>query len=105
MKSSSIRLVVALGVVSIIGIMAIQIYWVQKAFDSAERQFNQTLYIGLKNVAFHLARYNQTDLPDQSPVSQLTSNYYVVNVNSTIDANVLEYYLKQEFGRLNINTE
>lgn len=105
MKSSSIRLVVVLGVVSIIGIIAIQIYWVQKAFDSAERQFNQTLYIGLKNVAFRLAHYNQTELSDQSPVSQQASNYYVVNVNSIIDANVLEYYLKQEFGRLNINTD
>jgi two-component system phosphate regulon sensor histidine kinase PhoR len=105
MKSSSVRWVVALGVVSIIGIITIQIYWVQKAFYNEDRQFSQTLFIALKNVAAKMANYNQTELPDQSPVSQLSSNYYVVNVNSVIDANVLEYYLKNEFGRLNIHAD
>jgi two-component system, OmpR family, phosphate regulon sensor histidine kinase PhoR len=105
MKSSTVRWVVALGVVSIIGIIGIQIYWVQKAFDSAERQLNQTLYIALKNVAVQLAQYNQMEMADPSPVSRLSSNYYVVNVNSSIDASVLEFYLKSEFGRLNIHAD
>ncbi|MES2732064.1 MAG: HAMP domain-containing sensor histidine kinase [Bacteroidota bacterium] len=105
MKTSSIRWVVALGVVSIIGIMTIQIYWVQKAFDNADRQLSQTLFIALKNVATKMATYNQVELPDQSPVSQLSSNYYVVNVNDVIDANVLEHYLKNEFGRMNIHVD
>jgi two-component system, OmpR family, phosphate regulon sensor histidine kinase PhoR len=97
--------VVALGVVSIIGIITIQIYWVHKAFDSVEKQFNQTLYIALRNVATKMASYNRTELPDNSPISQLSSNYYVVNVNGAIDANILEYYLRNEFDRLNIRTD
>ncbi|MBC7923164.1 MAG: HAMP domain-containing histidine kinase [Ferruginibacter sp.] len=105
MKSSSVRWVVALGVVSVVGIVTIQVYWVRKAFGHAERQFNQTLYIALKNVATQLARYNQVTLSDHNLVRQLSSNYYVVNVNSSIDAGVLAYYLRSEFSRRNLRVD
>jgi len=105
MKSLPIRLVVLLGVLSVVGIIAVQVYWVRRAFDNEERQLDQTLYIALKNVATRLAAYRHVDLPNQSPVSQLSSNYYVVNVNGEIDANLLEYYLRQEFGRLNLRLD
>jgi len=105
MNSRAIRLVVVLGVVSIIGITLLQIYWVRRAFDQTERQFQQSLYIALKNVATDLAAYRRTKLPNQSPVSQVASNYYVVNVNDVIDANLLEFYLRREFNRLNLRTD
>jgi two-component system phosphate regulon sensor histidine kinase PhoR len=105
MKSLPIRLVVLLGVLSVVGIIAVQVYWVRRAFDNEERQLDQSLYIALKNVATRLAAYRHVDLPNQSPVSQLSSNYYVVNVNGEIDANLLEYYLRQEFGRLNLRLD
>jgi two-component system phosphate regulon sensor histidine kinase PhoR len=105
MKSLPIRLVVLLGVVSVIGIIGLQVYWVRRAFDNEERQLDQMLYIGLKNVATRLAAYRHVALPNQSPVNQVSSNYYVVNVNSEIDANLLEYYLRQEFERLNLRLD
>jgi len=40
-----------------------------------------------------------------NPVRQLSSNYFVVDVNSEIDANILEHYLKIEFDRLSIHTD
>ena len=105
MKSLPIRLVVLLGVLSVVGIIAVQVYWVRRAYDNEERQLDQKLYLGLKNVATRLAAYSRVALPDQSPVNQLSSNYYVVNVNSEIDANLLDYYLRQEFGRLNLRLD
>lgn len=105
MNSATIRAVVVLGVVSVLGIVTIQMYWVRKAFDNEERQFNQSLYIALKNVAHRLAAYNGVALPAHSPVEQLSSNYYVVNVNDRIDAGVLDYYLRQEFNALSLRMD
>ncbi|MBO2008764.1 sensor histidine kinase [Hymenobacter negativus] len=105
MKSLPIRLVVLLGVVSIIGILAVQGYWVRRALAHEERQFDQRLAIALREVATRLAAFRRVPLPAQSPVSQVASNYYVVNVNSEIDANLLDYYLRQEFGRLNLHLD
>ncbi len=38
-------------------------------------------------------------------MNQLSSNYFVVNINSVIDANILDYYLETEFDKLNIKTD
>lgn len=105
MKRNQIRIVVILGAFAIIGITIIQSYWLIKAWDINEKQFNQTIFIGLKNVAEKLSTYNQTVMPNENPVNQLSSNYFVVNVNSVIDANILDYYLKSEFNLLNIDID
>lgn len=105
MKRNQIRFIVILGSFAIIGIIVIQIYWLQKAWNIKEKQFNQTIFIGLKNVAEKLAIYNQIEMPNESPVNQLSSNYFVVNTNSVIDVNVLDYYLRSEFDKLNIDTD
>ncbi|MCF8366344.1 MAG: HAMP domain-containing histidine kinase [Bacteroidales bacterium] len=105
MKRNQIRFIVILGSFAIIGIIVIQIYWMQKAWNIKEKQFNQTIFIGLKNVAEKLSIYTQTDLPNENPVNQLSSNYFVVNTNSVIDVNVLDHYLRTEFSLLNIDTD
>jgi two-component system, OmpR family, phosphate regulon sensor histidine kinase PhoR len=105
MSRNQIRFVVILGSFAIIGIIIIQIYWMQRAWNSAEKQFNQSIFIALKNVAENLSAFNQTVLPNEHPVNQLSSNYFVVNTNSVIDVNVLDYYLRSEFDKLNIETD
>lgn len=94
-----------MGTFAIIGIVSVQTYSLQKAWNIKEKQFNQTIFIGLNNVAEKMSTYNQTVLPNENPVNQLSSNYFVVNVNSVIDANILDYYLRTEFDMLNIKTD
>ncbi|MEI6173054.1 MAG: HAMP domain-containing sensor histidine kinase [Bacteroidota bacterium] len=105
MRHKQVRSVVLLGAISIIGIIAVQLYFLIQAWDIREKQFHQTVMIGLKNVAEKICTINQTALPSGNPVKQITSNYFVVDVNSVIDANILEFYLKTEFAKLNLHTD
>jgi two-component system, OmpR family, phosphate regulon sensor histidine kinase PhoR len=105
MKRNHIRFIVILGAFAIIGITIVQIYWLQRAWNLKEKQFNQTVHIALRHVADRMSAFNQTVLPNENPVNQLSSNYFVVNLNSVIDANILEYYLQNEFDKLNIDTD
>lgn len=105
MKTLQIRVVVWLGALSILGIVSIQGYFLLETYSIREKQFNQTIFVALKNVADRLSRFNQTVPPSGNPVRQLSSNYFVVDVNSVIDANILEYYLKTEFDKLSIHTD
>jgi two-component system phosphate regulon sensor histidine kinase PhoR len=105
MRRQQVRFVVLLGAVSIIGILTVQSYFLFKAWNIKEKQLNQSIVIALKTVAEKISRLNQTNLPYGNPVRQMTSNYFVVDVNSVIDANVLEHYLKSEFEKLNIRTD
>jgi two-component system phosphate regulon sensor histidine kinase PhoR len=54
MLRNTIRLVIILAITSIIGIIFIQFFWVKRAFDMNEKQFNQTVTIALTTVADRL---------------------------------------------------
>jgi two-component system phosphate regulon sensor histidine kinase PhoR len=105
MRRQQVRLVVLLGAVSIIGIIAVQSYFLYEAWNSRERQLNQSINIVLRTVALKISKLNESLPTTPNPVRQMTSNYFVVDVNSEIDANVLEHYLKSEFERLNIRID
>lgn len=97
MKISKIRMVVLLGIITISGIILFQVFWVLNIFDLKEKQFNQTISLALFNVAERMAAFNKTVLPNETPVQQLTSTYFVVNVNSVIDEKILRNIIKTEF--------
>ena len=105
MKQSSIRLIIILGTIAIIGIIVIQIYWIKRAWDTNEKQLDESIYIALQNVSQAMFKYNNIEPPAENPINQLSSNYYAINTNSEIDAQVLEYYLITEFKRLNLNID
>lgn len=105
MRFKHLQIVVILGAISIIGIIVIQSYFLFQAWNKREKQVNQAIQIALKGVADDICRLNEVALPVTNPVQQLSFNYFVVDINSTIDANILEHYLKREFDRMNINLE
>lgn len=98
MGRHTIRTVLVLAIISILGILSAQIYWLSILLDIKEKQFNQSMYIALRNVAIRIASFNKSSLVSPNPVNQISSDYFVVNTDSKIDANILEYYLKSEFA-------
>ncbi len=104
MRSSTIKFIIALALISIVGITVTQVYWVRRAFDIEAKQLNQSIYIALKNVAERIARL-KGGISNAQPIHQLGSDYYVVNVNDVIDANILEHYLEEEFSKINLNID
>ncbi|MEL6359085.1 MAG: HAMP domain-containing sensor histidine kinase, partial [Bacteroidota bacterium] len=56
-------------------------------------------------VAQSLAAINHSELPPRDIVRRQSSNYFVVNTESEIDAETLEYLLRREFDRLQLNLD
>ncbi len=97
MSRYRIRLVIILATFSLVGITLTQMFWVRKAFDLREKQFNNSMNIALKGVADEINRCNNLPPSIQNPVEQLSTNYYTVRVNNFIDPYQLEEFLKNEF--------
>ena len=102
MKNSTIRRIVLLGAICIAGITITQIYWVRRAFDLKEAEFERTVNTALYNVAHQIFDINKTPSPANNPVKQLSTNYFIVMVNSEIDASLLEFLLRNEFEKRGI---
>lgn len=105
MKHQILYWIAGLATISIIAVVAMQAYWVKQTLDVKEREFHQTASIALMNVAQAMATYNRSTLPVNDILKQISSNYYVVNLNDVIDANVLEHYLQREFNKVALNTD
>jgi len=101
----TLRIVIALAALSILGITATQIYWVRKAFDLKANQFNADVNLALENVATRIYDINNTPMPANSLVDQESSNYFTVLVNGPIDSNLLGFLLKNEFDKRKITAD
>jgi len=104
-KSSTIRFIVILGALCIIGITITQIYWVRRAFDLKEAEFERTVNTALYNVAQQIFDISKTPSPAVNPVRQVSTNYFIVMVNSEIDASLLEFLLRNEFEKRGIRAD
>lgn len=104
MSRNTIRLLIILGIISITGIIAVQAYWVRRAFDLKEQQFRQTVMVALRNVANGISKTFKVS-QIENPVSQLSSDYYVVNLRVPLDADILEHLLTEEFKKQNLHTD
>ncbi|MCU0340314.1 MAG: HAMP domain-containing histidine kinase [Spirosomaceae bacterium] len=104
MSRQTIRWLVIFSTLCIIGVIVTQIYWVRKALDMRERQFNQRVHLALQEVASKLAELNQVMLHN-NPVEQLSSDYFLVNTNATVEPSLVEFYLKDSFTKHDIITD
>lgn len=100
MKNSIIRIVFITGVLSVIGTLAIQTYWVFSTWDINDKEFKQKAHFALNNVAQDIADLKGITLPSHNVVTQQTSNYFIVNMEAEIDSNILEFFLRREFERI-----
>jgi two-component system, OmpR family, phosphate regulon sensor histidine kinase PhoR len=101
-KNSSVRLIVILAILSIVGITITQLYWLRRAFDLKEAEFERTVNVALFNVANQIFEINDMPSPAMNPVKQVSTNYFIVMVNGEVDASLLEFLLRSEFERRNI---
>jgi len=90
---------------SIAGITFTQIYWVRKAFDLRENQFYRDVNTSLRSVAGQIFEINQTPSPANNPVTQVSTNYFVVSLNSPVNSTLLEFLLTTEFEKRNISAD
>jgi two-component system phosphate regulon sensor histidine kinase PhoR len=102
MARQSVRLILALATLAIIGVGLVQWFWLSKAFDMKALQFNQSVQIALTNTAQRLLDYNHNKTKLLDPVKQLADDYFVVRVDDVIDANLLEIFLREEFQKIRL---
>ncbi len=99
-----LRLLVALSVLSIIGILLVQAVWVRNAYALRERQFRQSAFIALQDVADEVARLNQFTI-NRYAVTQLSADYFIVNTDAPIDPVTLEQFIQNSLQAHHIITD
>ncbi len=116
MSRGLISTLILLATLSVAGIIATQIYWLDKAFkvqqsqidlrkeqEVAEaKQFNDRVVIALTNVANEILTINNDPAELFQAVKQVRPNYFTVAINDTVHPYLLENLLRSEFTERNI---
>ena len=97
-----IRLLILFATISICGIIFFQLFWVKKAYNLQEKQFNNRVHVALTSVASQIKKINSDSSELYEPVKQITSNYFIVSTNDTLHPYLLENLLTQEFNERNL---
>ncbi len=105
MNTRTLRVVALLAILSILGIVTMQIFWFSKAFDMKEKEFSQTVNIALQSVGEYILSINGQPVPLESLVNQLSGNYYVVQINGHVNPRSLQFLLTKEFQKKNIRED
>jgi len=100
-----IRRVIILGAIAIILVIVVQTYWIRQLWDVNERDFDRAVNVALFNVAKDISVISRSTLPAQNLINRLSSNYYVVNVNTQIDATNLDFYLRKNIEAVHLNED
>lgn len=105
MKTKNLNIIIVLGLVATIGILIAQLLWTKEAFNLEEKKFSQKVHIALLEVVKKLYEGTTGELPVDNPVKKVSNDYYIVNVENDFQPDILEFYLKTEFAKFNINTD
>lgn len=105
MKRQTIRTIILLATISLVGIIATQYFWVKNAYNLEEKQFNERVHIALSNVSHQLLNMNHDESELINPVKQISSNYFIAIINDTVHPYLLETLLTNEFKTRNLHMD
>ncbi|MGB0933184.1 MAG: sensor histidine kinase [Lishizhenia sp.] len=119
MNRRTINTVIILGIISILSILFIQVFWIKRTVKAQQDsiviqerqdslnliQFHQKVKVGLRNVAEEISTAVADSADMYGAVKQISSNFYNVDINEDLHPFYLEQLLKREFYDQNINED
>src|SRR5436190_15244162 len=119
MGRRAIGTLMLLATLSVIGVVVIQLLWLQQASryrreqvalneqqaSQLEKQFNDRVVIALTDVTEQLLSINKDPSDLYDAVKQERPNYFAVTINDTVHPYLLEALLRKEFSRRNIRED
>lgn len=82
-----------------------QLVMLGQAYSFEKNEVADKIHFVLQDVVNKIYRDNESELPPASPIKKVSDDYYVVNVNDVFEAEILEYYLRNEFQKVKLDTD
>jgi two-component system, OmpR family, phosphate regulon sensor histidine kinase PhoR len=98
-----VRLFVLFGAFTIICIIMVQLSLLISNMRAESRKFDHSVHVALFEVLKKLS--GSENIPAKNPVQRISDELYVVNLSQSVTAEVLEFYMVNEFDKLNIQTD
>jgi two-component system phosphate regulon sensor histidine kinase PhoR len=98
MQRKNLRRMIFFGSIVMLGLLVVQGFWMKKAFDIEERQFNHSIQVALKSISDSIIAENPATIPAKVHIKQLSSKFFFAELNTSINPEFLDSLLKKELG-------
>lgn len=107
MKGKTLKYIILLAAISVAGVFLIQFGFLKSSYNFTEKKFKESTSVALKEVVWQLllASGNTSSFDSIPPVQIISGNYYIVNVNTNIDKDLLKLHLIEEFKKHEIYSD
>jgi two-component system phosphate regulon sensor histidine kinase PhoR len=105
LKFNKLNIIVFIGLIAIVGVLTMQLLMLNQAYTFEKKDLGEKIHFALQDVVNKIYRDNNNELPNASPIKKVSEDYYVVNVDDVFEAEVLEYYLKAEFQKVQLEMD
>ena len=107
MKGKTLKYIILLAAISVAGVFLIQFGFLKSSYNFSEKKFRESTSVALKEVVWQmlLASGNTTSFDSLTPVQIVSGSYYLVNVNTAIDKELLKKHLAEEFKKHEIYSD
>lgn len=107
MKGKTLKYIILLAAISVAGVFLIQFGFLKSSYNFTEKKFKESTSVALKEVVWQLllASGNTSSFDSITPVQIISGNYYIVNVNTNIDKDLLKMHLIEEFKKHEIYSD
>lgn len=104
MKGKTLKYIILLATISIIGVFLIQFVFIRYSYKLSENQFTESASVALKEVAWQIMLANGTtaNFDNITPVEIISENTYLVNVGVAIDRELLKNNLLEQLKKHDI---
>lgn len=107
MKGKTFKYIILLASILVAGILIIQFSFLKTSYNYTEKQFRESASVALKEVAWQimLATGTTANFDSLAPVEIVNNNYYLVNINTIIDKDLLKTQLIDELKKHEIYSD
>ena len=105
MSNKRLRIFLVFSAIALSSIIVMQGYWLHNAWRMYDSDFQRRVSASLRVVNTRINDFYKLNNNSANPVRRVANNYYVVDMPASVDAVILEEYLKREFKRNDINAD
>jgi len=102
MSRKKIRIIVVLATLSLVGLLAVQLTWLNQAYNLEEKEFNLSVNVALTNISKKILA-DSGIMAVKPPVKQISSSFFLAQLQAPIKAQELDTLLKKEFAQRHLN--
>ncbi|HBK84054.1 MAG TPA: sensor histidine kinase [Flavobacterium sp.] len=105
MRVTRFNVVIFIGFFAIIGVIIMQLLLLNNALRFEKKELESKIFFALQDVVERIYSDNKSNLTFNKQVKKVSDDYYIVNVDEVFENKILEYYLKVEFQKVNIDLD